>query len=176
MHNGLHTTIIRLTSFTGGLISPISLGGQTNDPGLGWDQGDPGQGGDHGDPGLGGHHGGPDLGGDHDDPGLDSDHGDSGLDSGHGEPGSLSGDEGEPGSRGGVAGDTGSLVGETTGKLAGGKGGLIEHTSLVGVIPPFYLPAADDQLGCGPHVTYRSHMTCNRVPWIIHDTITNPWR
>ena len=83
----------------GGLISPISLDGlDTGD--LGGDQGDTSRGGDQSNPEVGG------------------DQGDLGL---GGDPGSLGGDNGDP------VGDKGSLVGETTGKLAGGKGGLIRE-------------------------------------------------
>ena len=81
----------------GGLNSPSSLGGLYPGSLGGGDQGDPGS--------LGGADQGS-LAGDQGDPGLGADHGD-------------------PGRLGGVPGDTGSLVGEATGKLAGGNGGLV---------------------------------------------------
>ena len=60
------------------------------------------------------------VGGDHGESCLGGDQGESGL-------------GGDHGSLGGVAGDTDSLIGEATGKLAGGNGGLNCLGSLVGV-------------------------------------------
>ena len=120
MSGGEKTSLAGLTGddpSPGGLISPSSLGGL--DPGSlgGGDQDDPGSlgGADQGDPGS--------LGGDQGDLCLGGDHGD-------------------PGRLGGVAGNTGSLVGEATGKLAGGNGGLNCPGDLVGIMssPPATCP------------------------------------